>query len=102
MIKNVVWHKWWAARTMEESQQVFTDWLAAMDQRLAWLRGQVPADLAAKLDYSLESLDPLENWLLERYPPGPDTDALHAELRSFRHLDPIGVPPLLDDWVEAR
>lgn len=48
----------------EDAYDAFETWLASMDVYLDALKAAVPF----QLDYSLESLKPLEAWLLERYP----------------------------------
>ncbi len=54
-------------------QAEFDVWLARMDEALAELFSELPEHVAAKLDYSIESLDVIEAWLLERYPKFEDT-----------------------------
>ncbi len=39
-----------------------------MDEALAEFSAGLPENVAAKLDYSVDSLDVIEAWLLERYP----------------------------------
>lgn len=45
----------------------FDAWQAAIPLKLVQLNTLVPSDLREKLDYSLESIDVLEAWLLEKY-----------------------------------
>lgn len=52
--------------TPEEHQDAFETWLASMDVYLDELKAAFPDP--SVLDYSVESLKPLEAWLLERYP----------------------------------
>jgi hypothetical protein len=51
-----------------EQELDFDAWLTDMDDALDRFLELVPAELAAKLDYSPESLVALERWLLQRYP----------------------------------
>jgi hypothetical protein len=51
-----------------EKDDEFQHWLIAMDEALSRLFQSVPADLAASLDYSAQSLADLEAFVLERYP----------------------------------
>lgn len=59
----------------ESRKDHFETWLASMDVYLDRLRAAMPTD--AVLDYSLDSLRPVEAWLLERY---PDLDAAKADM----------------------
>jgi len=45
----------------------FEFWLADMDDALARFLSELPAPLRSRLDFSPESLDALESWLLEGY-----------------------------------
>jgi hypothetical protein len=51
----------------DERRDRFELWLMDMDDALERFMDQVP-EVREKLDYSAESLDVLEKWLLERYP----------------------------------
>ncbi|MBE2320436.1 hypothetical protein DVA67_031020 [Solirubrobacter sp. CPCC 204708] len=57
-------------------QRRFEDWLAGMDVLLDEFMHDLPDEVSAKLDYSLESLDVLEAWFLETY---PSIEALRAD-----------------------
>ena len=54
----------------------FDAWLTDMDDALQRFLDLVPAELAHELDYSKDSLTPLESWLLQRY---PDQESLEVE-----------------------
>jgi hypothetical protein len=45
----------------------FEQWLFEMDDRLDKFIGIVPRNASMKMDYSVESLSLLENWLLTKY-----------------------------------
>lgn len=62
--------------TADSRRDHFETWLASMDFYLDALKAEVPFDL----DYSVESLKPLEAWLLERY---PDLDAARADMAGM-------------------
>ncbi len=53
---------------MTSERQGFEYWLDYMDDALEEFFAYLPEDVTTKLDYSIESLDVLEAWLLERYP----------------------------------
>ncbi len=50
-----------------QPQEQFQTWLAHMDDYLEELRTVIPAELAEQLDFSVESLGPLEKHLLSLY-----------------------------------
>lgn len=50
-----------------DRQEDFEFWLADMDDALAGFRESIPSSIRAELDFSPESLDALEAWLLETY-----------------------------------
>lgn len=54
--------------TDPKKREKFDSWLRFMPEALATWRRNLPGDLAAELDGTLESLDRLEAWLLARYP----------------------------------
>jgi hypothetical protein len=54
----------------------FEVWLMDMDDAIDRFLDQVPPDVRLRLDFSAESLDVLEAWLLQRY---PTLDALLEE-----------------------
>lgn len=62
--------------TPDARKDAFETWLASMDTYLDALKAAVPFPL----DYSLDSLKPLEAWLLERY---PDLDAAKADMAGM-------------------
>ena len=84
------------SRTRASAERDFQAWLATMDDVLEAFLEQLPESVAAKLDYSMESLDVLEAWLLERYPAGEAADAIIGLVKRPAFLDPATVPPILD------
>ena len=48
--------------------QRFAAWMGGMDVLLDEFLARLPDEIAGRLDYSIESLDVLEAWLLDRYP----------------------------------
>jgi len=50
-----------------EREEQFQVWLIHMDDAIEAFSKYLPQDVSAKLDYSPESLDALEGWLLNRY-----------------------------------
>jgi hypothetical protein len=54
----------------------FDDWLIDMDDAIDRFLNALPGNVRERLDFSPESLDVLERWLLERY---PSLDAALAE-----------------------
>lgn len=85
-----------ASRTRESAEQAFQAWLSAMDDVLKAFLRELPEQVSAKLDYSVESLNVLETWLLERYPEGEEADAIARMMKWTSILDPATVPPILD------
>jgi hypothetical protein len=57
--------------------QALKVWLVDMDSALEALFAEVPKDLAARLDYSIDSLLALEPWLLKLFPT--DRDAINPQ-----------------------
>src|SRR5262245_60552911 len=57
----------------------FNYWVADMDDALARFFDGVPGSLRSKLDYSPQSIDALEAWILTRY---PSMQAIRAEDES--------------------
>jgi hypothetical protein len=53
---------------MATTRDDFEYWLFEMDDKLALLMANLPAELSEKLDYSVGSLTLLERWLLNTYP----------------------------------
>ena len=49
------------------TREQFEYWLFDMDDALEYFLASLPEEVRAQLDYSLDSLDVLEKWLLERY-----------------------------------
>lgn len=45
----------------------FDDWCAEMDSEISALKDSLPASVAAALDFTLDSLDVLERYLLDTY-----------------------------------
>ena len=74
---------------MSEGKQRFDDWMDGMDVLLDEFMHDLPKEVSSKLDYSIESLDVLEAWLLDKYPTyealrdDPDVTALDAGTRYF-------------------
>lgn len=60
----------------DDKREEFEHWLAHMDDALEEFKASLPAEVARKLDYSIESLDVLERLLLDRY------DSFEAAQRS--------------------
>jgi hypothetical protein len=54
-------------RTAEEQRDDFEYWLADMDDALERFFQKLPPAVRSKLDFSPESLDVLEGWILENY-----------------------------------
>ena len=52
---------------MSRTRDDFEQWLFEMDDRLDEFIGIVPRNVSMKMDYSVESLSLLENWLLTKY-----------------------------------
>ena len=52
---------------MTLSEDEFQEWLHDMDLIIGYLCNKMPDSIRKRLDYSVESLDVLEAWLLERY-----------------------------------
>ncbi|MBY5458416.1 hypothetical protein HFO89_18920 [Rhizobium leguminosarum] len=50
-----------------EKDDLFEVWLIHMDDAIQNLINSLPNELGSRLDYSPESLDSLEAWLLEKY-----------------------------------
>jgi len=50
-----------------KSQEEFQDWLEKMDTSINQFKAKLPSEVADKLDFSKESLQVLEDWLLESY-----------------------------------
>ena len=46
----------------------FIEWTESIQTRIAEFLELIPQDMRGQLDYSVESLDILENWLLAKYP----------------------------------
>lgn len=60
--------------------QEFETWKASIEKNIANLLNTLPVNLQDKLDYSLDSLEVLEQWLLERYPEPNRYEALNEYL----------------------
>jgi hypothetical protein len=58
----------------------FQAWLGYMDSALASFKLELPVELRSKLDYSVASLDALEEWLLQRYTSISDIKAKSESL----------------------
>ena len=54
--------------TPEERYERFEEWLGFMPDALASWMERVPEDLSKQLDYSITSLEVLEEWLLQEFP----------------------------------
>jgi hypothetical protein len=51
-----------------DEEKYFQIWMSMMDRGLSELFDELPGDVRDKLDYSAESLDALEAWMIARYP----------------------------------
>jgi hypothetical protein len=51
-----------------DEEKHFRFWISLMDRGLGELFDELPDDVRDKLDYSAESLDALEAWMIARYP----------------------------------
>jgi hypothetical protein len=51
-----------------ELAERFEHWLADMDDEIARAASRLPSELRDRLDFSPQSLDFLERWMLERFP----------------------------------
>jgi hypothetical protein len=51
-----------------DEEKHFRIWISMMDRGLSELFEELPHDVRDKLDYSAESLDSLEAWMIARYP----------------------------------
>ena len=49
-------------------EELFQQWLAVMDDTLEVFTTMLPSEVSRRLDYTPDSLDVLEQWILERYP----------------------------------
>jgi hypothetical protein len=58
---------------MTSAEDDFHYWVDYMDDALEEFFAMLPAHIRDRLDYSIDSLDVLEGWLLERYPCCDDT-----------------------------
>lgn len=54
--------------TPEERYERFEEWLGYMLEALSDWMARLPKSLAKQLDYSIASLDVLEEWLLQEFP----------------------------------
>ena len=52
---------------MSLDEEEFQKWLADMDYMLGQFFAKLPRSMRSRLDYSVESLDVLEGWILSRY-----------------------------------
>src|SRR5690606_13509667 len=64
--------------TMTQDEEDFQHWLDYMDDGIEEFFAMLPAQVRDRLDYSIDSLDVLEAWLLERY-PNPDAAVQTSE-----------------------
>jgi hypothetical protein len=53
---------------MPSTREDFNYWVADMDDALDRFMATLPEDIRPKLDFSPQSLDVIEQWLLDRYP----------------------------------
>ena len=87
---------------MSEKEERFRVWMDGMDILLDEFMADLPAEIAAKLDYSIESLDVLEAWLLDTYPSyealrdDPDIAAWDA---ATRYLGQVLVKHVDGEWL---
>ncbi len=66
---------------MSSRQEQFKDWMDGMDVVLDEFMADLPDDVSDKLDYSLDSLDVLEAWFVDKY-------ASTKELRADPEIRP--------------
>lgn len=52
---------------VQHEEEQFQYWLADMDDALERFLKSLPPETRSKLDYSIESLDAVEDWILEKY-----------------------------------
>ncbi len=67
--------------TSTTSRDSFEEWLFYMDDAIDRFLQNLPDDTRAKLDYSIGSMDTLEDWMLRRY-PSPEA-ALAPEEKEY-------------------
>ncbi len=58
---------------MSDERERFDAWLDTMDVSIESFLSKLPDEVSEQLDGSVESLDALEAWLLDRYPDTDDT-----------------------------
>lgn len=79
---------------MEQSKPItrdeFDTWVFQMDDVLDEFLAGLPAAVSTQLDYSLDSLDVLEKWILENYPSVKDLEKEDAVLPSDSFARYIG------------
>jgi hypothetical protein len=59
-------------RVAKSSQKNFEAWLDCMDDALCEFADSFPPDVRRQLDQSIESIDLLEQWLMQRYDTNKD------------------------------
>lgn len=57
---------------MNYTEQTFKDWLAAIPAKLKIVTEEFAKEEGLKLDFSIESLDELEKWILKNYDEAAD------------------------------
>lgn len=51
----------------QEKEEQFDWWITCIPDKITALKRRLPEDISSRLDYSIESLDVLEKYLLEKY-----------------------------------
>jgi hypothetical protein len=73
------------------AEEEFKIWLDAMPERIENFLQSLPEETRQKLDYSIESIDILEGWLLEKYPDlKPLRDDLDKGIGEYEVIDGAG------------
>lgn len=70
-----------------KTKEDFQIWLDVMEERILELKELLPREIAAKLDFSIESLQTLEDYLLERY---ESNEQIMMESEANMILDRLG------------
>ena len=89
---------------MSGRKERFADWMDGMDTVLDEFMADLPDEVSDKLDYSLESLDVLEAWFVDRY---ASTKELRADddVRPWdgatRYYGQVLVKQLGGRWADA-
>lgn len=68
-----------------DDQALFQEWLGVMDDSLEYFITMLPPEVGRRLDYTPESLDVLEGWVLDRY-AGVDAIMAESELLDLEYM----------------